>query len=118
MRSQEEFRLSCVVSDYFRAVLPPFVLWTHFPAGEARNAVTGARLKRMGTQRGWPDYLVLHDGGVLAIELKAEKGKQSSEQMEFAERLTAIGGKYHVARSLDDVKAALADAGVATREAV
>jgi hypothetical protein len=33
--------------------------WTHLPFGEKRSAVTGARLKRMGTKRGWPDFILL-----------------------------------------------------------
>ena len=110
--------LACRVADYFRAVLPKTVLWSHFPAGENRSAITGSRLKRMGTARGWPDYLLIHDGGLLAIELKAPKGRQSSEQMAFAESLVERGGQYAIARSLDDVDAALALAGIHTRERV
>jgi hypothetical protein len=110
--AQEEFRLSCLVADYLAAVLPASVLWSHLPFGENRTVITGARLKRMGTQRGWPDYLLLHDGGVLALELKAPKGKQSEHQKAFGDTLVAMGGAYHVCRSLDDVDAALALAGV------
>ena len=112
MSAQEEFRLSCLVADYFAAVLPAGVLWSHLPFGENRTAITGARLKRMGTQRGWPDYAIFHDGGVLAIELKAPKGRLSDHQKAFGDALVALGGAYHVCRSLDDVDAALALAGV------
>ncbi len=31
--------------------------WSHFPAGEARDARTGAKLKRMGAKAGWPDLV-------------------------------------------------------------
>ena len=107
MKAQDEFRLACVVADYLALTLPPRVLWSHLPFGEQRSAVTGARLKRMGTKKGWADYLVIHDGGILALELKAPKGKQSPEQKDFADALVAAGGAYHVCRSLDDVKTAL-----------
>jgi hypothetical protein len=114
-RSQSEFRLSCAVADHLARILPPDVLHSHFPAGEARTAITGARLKRMGLQKGWADYLIFHPGGVLAIELKAGAGKASDEQCAFGNKLHALGGVYRICRSLDDVDAALSDAGVMAR---
>lgn len=114
-RGQEEFRLSCAVADHLARILPPDVLWSHLPFGENRSAITGARLKRMGTQRGWPDYMILHPGGVLAIELKASKGRPSEEQCDFANKLHALGGAYRICRDLEQVDAALADAGVMAR---
>lgn len=109
---QDEFRLACVVASYLNVALPSHVLWSHLPFGENRTAITGARLKRMGARRGWPDYMLFHDGGALALELKAPKGKQSPEQMAFGDAFTALGGRYHVCRSLDDVVNALTAAGV------
>jgi hypothetical protein len=110
--AQEEFRLSCRVADHLATVLPAHLLCSHLPFGENRSEITGARLKRMGTKRGWPDYMILHDGGVLALELKAPKGRLSDHQKAFGDALVALGGAYHVCRSLDDVDAALALAGV------
>ena len=57
-RSQEEFRLSCVVAAYLERCVPQLTV-SHFPAGEARSEETGARLKRMGLKRGWPDYIAV-----------------------------------------------------------
>jgi hypothetical protein len=111
-RRQDEFRLSCAVADHLRVVLPSQVMWSHFPAGEARTEVTGARLKRMGLQRGWPDYLLFHDSGTLAIELKAGAGKPTEEQVAFCNRLHELGGVYRICRSLADVDVALSDVGI------
>lgn len=111
-RRQDEFRLACAVADHFSKVLPSHVLYSHFPAGESRTAVTGARLKRMGLQRGWPDYLLFHDGGTLAIELKAGTGKLTDEQIAFCNRLHELGGVYRICRSLADVDAAVAAVGI------
>ena len=86
MRGQEEFRLSCVVADHLARALPTRAVWTHFPAGEHRNEITGARLKRMGLAKGWPDYLILVDGRLLAIELKAPGGSVSKEQRAIGDR--------------------------------
>jgi hypothetical protein len=112
MRAQDEFRLACVVAEFLARALPVNVLWSHLPFGENRNVVTGARLKRMGTKRGWPDYLVIANGKMISLELKAPKGKVSDEQREFSVTFSGLGGFYHVCRSLDDVEAALIAAGV------
>ena len=114
-RRQDEFSLSCAVAGHLERVLPADVLWSHLPFGENRTAITGARLKRMGTKRGWPDYLILHDGKTVALELKADHGRMSKEQRDFADKLTALGGDYFVCRSLTDVDAALATAGLSVK---
>jgi hypothetical protein len=112
MSQQHEFRLACVVADHLALAIPKRIPWSHFPAGENRSAITGARLKRMGTQKGWEDYLILADGTPVAIELKAPKGRTSPEQNDFADAWTANGGTYVVCRSLLEVEAALDRAGV------
>ena len=111
-RAQPEFELACVVVDYLRQALPARAVWSHFPAGEARSDRTGGRLKRMGTAKGWADYLIFIDGKMLAIELKAPKGKLSDEQGAFGDALVANGGHYTVARSLDAVETFLRACGV------
>lgn len=107
-RSQEEFRLTCVVADFLRLTVPPTLPWTHFPAGENRSAITGARLKRMGTAKGWPDFIVNLPGGRVGyIELKAGKGRLSEEQTAFRDTVAINGARWALCRSLDDVKATL-----------
>lgn len=111
VRSQEEFRLCCVIADYFRLAMPAHILWSHFPSGENRNAITGARLKRMGLQRGWPDFILAHNGRLIGIEVKV-KAPVTTEQRAFGDALTAQGGAWTVARSLDEVTAFLSACGV------
>jgi hypothetical protein len=56
------------------------------PNGGARNAVTGAILKREGVRKGIPDlFLVKRNNQYsgLFIEMKAPKGVVSKEQKEF-----------------------------------
>jgi hypothetical protein len=120
MRGQDEFRLSCVVADWLALALPCNSLWSHLPFGENRDAVTGARLKRMGTARGWPDYLIFtrndkHEAVSFALELKAEKGRQSPEQKAFQSAFEDMGHVYAVCRSLADVEAVLRLYGVALK---
>ena len=112
MRNQDEFKLSCVVADFLGRALPTRALYTHFPAGEKRSEATGARLKRMGMQRGWPDYLIILDGVTYGIELKAGKGKPSDVQLAVADAFVANGSPWVCARSTQEVEQFLIDNGV------
>lgn len=56
--------------------------------------MTGARLKAMGVRRGFPDLtLWLPRGGLhgLAVELKAAKGKPTTEQLAWLDHMAGIG---------------------------
>jgi hypothetical protein len=52
---------------------------------------------------GSPNIICVIAGQHLGIEVKAPKGKQSDHQKEFQKNLGAAGGRYILARSLDDV---------------
>lgn len=113
MRSQPEFRLACVVSDYLRFAAPGLLI-SHFPAGELRTEKTGGRLKRVGLKPGWPDYIgVLSDGRAFGIELKAEGGRMSESQQAVRSAFAARNAPYFVVRSLDDLIETLDELGVA-----
>jgi hypothetical protein len=105
-RKQPEFLLHCVVADYLRNQYPT-LLWLHPANGEIRSAKAGARLKRMGVRPGAPDIMIYwekdHCLEGAAIELKADKGKLSDTQTAFMHQWTAIGGKYALCKSLDEV---------------
>jgi len=65
--------------------LPEFALYA-CPNGGARNAVTGAILKREGVRRGIPDLFLAHPSNGFAgmyIEMKASKGVISKDQQAF-----------------------------------
>jgi hypothetical protein len=114
-RAQGEFRLSCAVAAHLETVLPKGALWSHLPFGENRSEITGARLKRMGTQKGWPDYLVIYDGKFVGLELKTATGRVSPEQKAFGTAMIENGGDYFICRDLTDVDTALAMAGIPVR---
>lgn len=75
-----------------------------FPAGEERPAriirgkrvsITGARLKRMGLHRGFPDFQFFHNSGRCAfLELKRRGETLDDEQDEIAAHLIAAGHGY------------------------
>jgi hypothetical protein len=90
--------------------------WTHLPFGEHRSAKTGARLKRMGTKRGWPDFILFAPrehkvegqkylrayGRVYCLELKRKGAKLSDEQKNLMFSLIGKGHSYDVADNFAD----------------
>ena len=116
-RQNPERAFHAVVADYLRASLPAGWRWSTFPAGELRTERTAALLKRLGVQPGWPDIIVqLPDGRDLHLELKAPKGVLSPDQKAHQAACEAVGAPYVVARTLDDVRAAVRAYGLPTRE--
>ena len=101
-KGMSEFQLQCAVVEHLRLRAAPNVYFCAIPMGENRNAVTGARIKRMGGKAGAPDLLFIIDGVACGLELKAGRGKLSAAQQETAWAWMEAGGVYHVARNLDD----------------
>ncbi|MGI0012168.1 MAG: hypothetical protein ACREBU_01805 [Nitrososphaera sp.] len=83
--------------------------WTHFPAGEARSAITGARLKRFGLNRGWPDFILLSPEPVRIhfLELKRLNAPFTGTQREFAAWCGSNAVPYETARTVGQVLSAL-----------
>jgi hypothetical protein len=84
--------------------------WFHPANGEARDAVTGAKLKGMGVKRGAPDIWIIapltYEGrpcpGVV-IELKRERGgKTTPEQDHWLEVARAAGFVTRVCHGASD----------------
>ena len=55
----KELSLHIALADHLRAFARPDWRWSHFPAGEIRDRRHAAKLKAMGLQRGWPDFLLI-----------------------------------------------------------
>ena len=103
-----EFRTHVAVADALRVGCVAGWLWTHFPAGEHRDEATGARLKRMGLQKGWPDFLLIDSTGKHHwLELKRGKAPLTKEQEAFRDACQARGVAWAVARSFDEAIVAL-----------
>ena len=93
-RNQAEFRLTCLIADTLRLRGMPGLYFTHLPFGEARSERTGARLKRMGTRAGAPDFLLIWKGKAIGLELKAEGGRQTETQRDTETDWMLAGGLY------------------------
>jgi hypothetical protein len=88
-------------------VLPPCE-WSCFPAGHARlPPAAAAALYRAGLKRGWPDFIVIHDGKVFGIELKTRTGRLSRTRTVRTKR-----GALRVIEGQEDVHPRLAMTGM------
>lgn len=81
------------------------------PRGAKRQAI----LVGMGVHPGFADLMVLCEGRVLFLELKAPKGRLSPAQAAFRDAVRAQDFGWALVRSLDDALGALADHGFTTR---
>jgi hypothetical protein len=101
-----EFAVQCMLADTLQRWAKPGWRWTHLPMGERRDPITGARLKRMGTQPGWPDLIFIppaDDGKPLAGETAMERLRVSFSypcpRPHFLELKRARGGRLTDAQS-------------------
>jgi hypothetical protein len=108
-----EYQLHVAVADVVRRWIMPGWIYTHIASGERRDAVTAARLKRMGVVAGWPDMQFFGPyGQVCFVEIKARGGRLSEAQADIASHLVAAGHGYLCSASFDDIIATLKDWGV------
>jgi hypothetical protein len=91
----KEIGLHMAVADLLRRFARPEWRWTHFPAGEHRDVRVAAKLKAMGVQRGWPDFVLLDPSGRLhALELK-RRGETLTDDQDTFRAWCAAGGVPH-----------------------
>lgn len=81
------------------------------PRGAKRQAI----LVGMGVHSGFADLMVICDGRILLLELKAPKGRLAPEQEAFRSAVLAQGFGWALVRSIDDALGALADFGLTSR---
>jgi len=104
----KESTLQCSVAALLRDHRLPEWQWTHFPAGEKRDVITGARLKRYGLARGWPDIILLSPAGLAHfLELKRRGESLTDDQAEFQRWAIRHGVPHSVADSFDQALAFL-----------
>ncbi|WP_373371520.1 VRR-NUC domain-containing protein [Microvirga sesbaniae] len=108
----KESVLHRAVADHLRTFAHPDWRWSHFPAGEKRDPRTAAKLKAMGVQKGWPDFILFGPGGRLhALELKRRGGVMTDEQKSFAAWCQSQGVPFACLDDLRDVLVALSNWG-------
>ena len=102
-RSTEELKRQNAIATYL------FLHHIPYAVTDAAEAAKRGFRHRTGIKAGWPDITVClpPNGRFLGIEVKSAKGRQSIKQQECQEEIEKAGGLYVLARSVDDVIAAL-----------
>jgi hypothetical protein len=111
--TEEPFQVETAL--FLDFVLPQHSWWCHVPNGGHRHMLVGANLKRQGTRAGTPDNLVIWQGRAYWIELKARYGTLKASQKTTIPAIEAAGSPVAVARTLEDVGAALIAWGIPLR---
>ena len=116
-----ESDLHVSVAELLDWILVPPAIFTTFPAGWGKlSPATAGRLYASGMKKGMPDIFVFDRFGhaltkCIGIELKVGANSETSAQRTMFARLEAVGIRVYICRSLEDVVAALEDAGIEHR---
>lgn len=84
---------------------PELELAYAIPNGGARNAITGAILKREGVKAGVPDWCLpakTKQFGALYIEFKRPKGMVRTEQYDYIAMLREYGNRAEICYSCEE----------------
>ena len=73
------------------------------PNGGSRNLFEARNLKNEGVMAGVSDLILVLNGTVIFLELKAGRNKQQETQKVFEKKVKGLGHQYYVVRSLEDV---------------
>lgn len=100
MKEQEHnIQVACV--NWFRYQFNNLLIYA-VPNGGQRNAVVAAKLKAEGAMAGVADLVIVAKDRHIYIEMKTPKGKQSELQVQFEQRVTALGHAYYVCHSIEE----------------
>ena len=116
MRAQIESKIQSAIVSYIRNVVKDCMVIAipngarRTPSGYAANAVAGLT-------PGAPDLVVvLPEGRVLWLEVKAPKGRVSENQVFVHERMNDLGHTIHIVRSIEEVRSIMDNLNIKTRE--
>lgn len=101
---EQQFQIS-LVRD-LRKILAGGVFITAFPAGGG-GYTRGAFLKAMGLVPGVPDLMLIYQGRIYFMELKARRRRMSAAQVDCRLTLRHVGASVEVVENLDEALAAL-----------
>lgn len=116
-RQSPEHKIQVAICDVLTYGLPKGAIFWAVPNGGSRSQITtksgrkfsleGKRLKDEGVKAGVADMMILWEGRLICLEVKTEKGRQSTAQKEWEAEVTEAGGLYKIVRSTDDVRSFL-----------
>jgi hypothetical protein len=100
-RRRPEDAIQRAVFQHLRARAERGVFAFHPANGGYRKPVEAAIMKGLGVVAGVPDVIVIHEGRVYGLELKAPGGRASAAQLETLAAMEAAGAYTCVAEGLD-----------------
>jgi hypothetical protein len=100
-RRRPEDAIQRVLLQHLRLRAPRDCFFTHFPAGGVRSPIEAGILKGLGVRAGVPDLLILHEGRLHCLELKADGRKPTALQEETQAALRRAGAVVTTAVGLD-----------------
>lgn len=103
------------VCEHLRLRAEPRVFWFHAMNAGKRSLFVGKKLRDAGLVSGVPDLIILKDGRMYCLELKAPKGKLSPSQIITMDRLQHCGAQVAVAKSIDEALVTLECWGILKR---
>src|SRR3974390_3093032 len=101
-----ERQIQIALVQHIRKRQVPGLVYFHVP-NAPRGKIAGALLKSMGMRAGVSDLLFLHKGNFYALELKAEDGRPTEEQLYFLHHVNHAGGFATLCYGLDRALACL-----------
>jgi hypothetical protein len=111
-RKNPEQAIHRAVAQHLRTRAVPGLVWWHTPNGGSRGKIEGAILKAMGVRAGVSDFIFVHDGKIFALELKAEGGRATVEQLKFLSDIDAAGAYTALPVGLDAALATIESWGL------
>ncbi len=105
-KNQPEQQIHKAVVQHLRQRGMPGIVYFHVPNGAhmggRRGRVQGGIGKGMGVRAGVSDLILVREGHVYALELKAgDKSRPTVDQMQFASDMNAAGGHAVICHDLD-----------------
>ena len=113
-RPEQTIHKAVVAHLCARAELKTF--WWHTPNEGKRGFVNAAALKAMGMVAGVPDLVILKDGELFALELKAPGNGLTPSQRLVMDRMEHCGAQVAVANSVDQALVTLECLGIIKRQ--
>jgi hypothetical protein len=106
-RHRPEDAIQRAVFQHLRTRGTPGMFAFHPANGGYRRPIEAAIMKGLGVVAGVPDVIVIREGRVYGLELKAPGGRASAAQLETLAAMEAAGAYTCVAEGLDRALAVL-----------
>lgn len=106
-RRRPEQAIQHAIFEHIRARGAPGLFAFHVPNGGYRTPIEAAMLKGQGVVAGVPDIILIRDGMVFGLEVKAPGGRVTQKQLDVQMKMDAAGAYTGIAEGLNEALAML-----------